>query len=925
MPAARLFVGRQHELHQLAAALHAAQAGTPGVVLIEGEAGIGKTTLIFEFLSGQRAVPVIAASGDEGEALLAYGLVQQLVAGAAALSARALADLKLLLDGPPADANPLTVGVELLALISALQDRKAAAVLVVEDLQWADLQSARALLFAFRRLAADRVLAILTSRPGGTSPLGEGWYRFISSDRRVTRLPLGGLGRDELGLLGQALGHAAFSARALRRLADDTRGNPLLARALLSELTDEELDATEGLLGGPKSLAGLVRPRLAALSAQARDLVVAASVLGSSCTLADAARLAGTADPAAALSEAEQAGLLQERSMPSGWTVSFTHLLVRQAVYGDIWAGQRRELHLRAAAITTGRDALAHRAAAAVGPDPELAADLDAAAGAAVVAGKLRLAAGYFRQAAAATSHGPERDDRKLSAFELLLRAADVAGAEAARPMIEQLPASARRDAALGQLALLAARPLEAQTRLRAAWDAPDRATEPAAGGEAALGLGMLLGLSGSLTEADVWLDRALSNAAGSEQWYDAARSMRAMSYTLGGQAGQAFDLFADLPERAAMAPVVRTDSLTYRGLVKLWTGDLRGATEDLTQVVSRIRAGVQVRFPGQPLAFLAEAEFRRGHWDDCLDHADLAVSLAHDADRDYDLTFVHSMAARVPACRGEWAAAAGHVDAAEAAARTFGGMAAIFAASARGILGFARNDPAEVLHGTAVALAVPEIDHYDDPAAFWWRPTQIWALVCTGRLGEAGAVLSAFETRAADRGEQLALINAAWLRGSLAMAHGDLDRAHQLFRDAVQGAARLPFPFHRGLLDLEHGRCLSRMSRRRAAIASLRAANSTFTALMAHPFQQASEAELTALGVRPRQDGDPALPGLTPQELRVARLVASGLSNRAAAAQLYLSPKTVEYHLASVFTKMGVRTRHELAAHMSAATQEPG
>jgi len=922
---AGVFVGRQPELGVLAAALAAARLGEPGVVLVEGESGIGKSALISGFLGGQEAVPVIAASGDEAEAVLPYGLVQQLAAKAAALSPHALAGLELLCHGPRANANPLAVGVEVLALISSLQGRQAAAVVVIEDLQWADLQSARALLFAFRRLAADHVLVILSCRPGEMSPLGEGWDRFISGDRRATRLQLGGMTIDELGVLCQELGRAGLSSRALRRLADHTGGNPLLARALLTELTGKELEATEGPFRAPRSLAGLIGPRLAALSPQARDLVVAAAVLGDHCTLPDAACLAGAAEPATALGEAEQAGLLREQNTPSGWAVSFPHLLVRQAVYGELGAEQRRTLHLRAAAVTRGREALAHRVAAAAGPDPELAADLDAAADAAADAGQLRLAARYFRQSAALTGHGPERDERTLSAFELLVRAADVAGAEAARPVVEQLAPAARRDAALGQLALLAARPLDAQTLLRAAWEAHNPVTEAAAGAEAALGLGMLLGISGSFTESAMWLDRALSNADGTEPWYDAARSVRAMSYTLAGESGKALSLFCDLPKRAAMVPAAKTDSLTYRGLVRLWTGDLPGAAEDLTLAVHRITAGLQVRFPGQPLAYLAEAEFRYGHWDDCQGHADLAVSLAHDADRDYDLTFVHSAAARVPACRGDWAVAAAHVGAAEEAACTFGGMAAIFAGSARGILGLARDDPFEALHGAAIALAVPEIDCYDDPAAFWWRPTQIWALIRTGRLGQAEEVLTAFESRAASRGEHLAIINAAWLGGSLARANGDLKRADRLLRDGCQAAAGMPFPFHRGLLNLEHGRCLSQLSRRKAAIAAIRAAHSVFTALAAHPFTRATEAELTALGVHPRHGGDPGLPGLTPQELRVARLVASGLSNREAAAQLYLSPKTVEYHLASVFTKLGVRTRHELAAHMSAAVTNPG
>jgi predicted ATPase len=320
----------------------------------------------------------------------------------------------------------------------------------------------------------------------------------VSGDRRATRLTLDGLDVDELGMLARVLGRTGLSGRTFRRLRQYTDGNPLLAGALLAELTDEALNATHGSLRAPRSLAEVIQSRLAALPQAARDFIAAASVLGDHSTLVDVAALAGTAAPAAVLGEAERAGILLEQETPSGWRVSFAHLLIRQAVYGDLGAERRRALHLRAAAIVGGEESLAHRTAAAVGADPELASDLDQAAGQAAADGKLRLAARYRQQAAAVTGPGPGRDERTLSSFELLVRAADVAQAEAARSAVEQLPVSARRDAALGQLALLAARPLDARTLLRAAWDAHDRVTDAAGGAEAALGLGMLFGISGS-------------------------------------------------------------------------------------------------------------------------------------------------------------------------------------------------------------------------------------------------------------------------------------------------------------------------------------------------------------------------------------------------------------------------------------------
>jgi len=911
----RVFVGRVPELGALAAALAAARAGEPQVVMVQGEAGIGKSSLILKFLGGQSGLPAITASGETAEAVLPYGLVQQLADAAAAVSPGALTGLELLSQGPGPGADPLAVGVELRALISSLQGKQAATV-VVEDLQWADLPSARALLFACRRLGADRVLVVLTCRLEATSQLGEGWARFVSGDRRASVLTLRGLSAGELGQLCRRLGRAELSERTVGRLADHTGGNPLLARALFDELTDDELRATGGNFRAPRSLAGLILPRLAALSRSARDLVVAASVLGEHATLADAATLAGTAEPAAALDKAERAGLLFEQDTPSGRKVSFPHLLIRQAVYHDLGPGRRRRLHLRAAAIVGGQEALAHRVAAAVGPDPELAANLCAAAAAAADAGKLLLAARYLQQAAAVTGRGPDRDERALSAFELLVRTADVAAADTARPVIEQLPASARRDTVLGQLALLAGRPGEAEALLRAAWDAHDPVRQPSAGGETALGLGMLLKVSGADAEAAVWLDRALDSGTGREPWYDAARCIRSFAFVLSGDTGRALGLFGDLPTRPAMVPAARTDALAFRGVARLWAGDLQAAAADLTVTVSRISAGVQVRFPGRALAFLAGTEFRLGRWDDARGHAELAVALACEADCGYDLALVHSAAVPVAACRGDWEAADGHARAAEQAARTFGGFDAILAASARGILGLARDDPEEALYGAALALAVPQVDHYD-PAAFWWRPAQVWALMRTGHLGQAEVILAAIEARAARRGESAALTQTAWLRGSLAMARGDLDHADEVMRTARHAPRDQSLPFYRGLLDLQHGRCLSRLHRHAAAVDAVRAAHDVFGVLGARPFLRASEAELTAEGLRSRPGGGPGLPGLTAQELRVARLVASGLSNREAAAELYLSPKTVEYHLAHAFTKLGVRSRHQLTSRI--------
>jgi DNA-binding CsgD family transcriptional regulator len=917
----RAFVGRQHQLDLLAEALESARAGAPRVALVQGEAGIGKSSLIFEFLGSQHELRYIAASGEVAEAVLPYGIVQQLASSAVAALPGVLAGLSLLERGPSAEADPLAVGVELLALFSSLQ-QGAAVVVVVEDVQWADLLSAKALLFACRRLAADRVLVVLSCRPERTWQLGEGWGRFVSGDLRASEMTLTGLSLDELGALCRALGRTALTERAVRSLADYTGGNPLYVRAMLAGLSDDALQQVGRSLPAPLLLAGLVLPRVAALSRPARDLVVAAAVLGDGCSLADAAGVAGVEDATLALDLAQRAGLLTEGSRPSGRTVSFAHLLIRDAVYYEIDAQRRRDLHVRAASIMGGAEALAHRVAAAVGPDPELAADLRAAADTAITAGKVPLGAQYLGQAAAATEPGPERGHLALSAFELLVRSGDVAAAELARPAIERLPAGARRDTALGQLALLAARPWDADVLLRAAWASEQ---DGASSGEAALCLGQLLGISGSFAEGCAWLERALSSGTRADEWYDAARCIRSFAFSLAGDTGQALRLLDDLPAQAAAVPVRRTDALTYRGIARLCAGDVGAATEDLALAVHRIRGGLKVRFPGPPLAFLVEAEFRCGQWDDAQTHAEVGVTLARDADRDLDLAFVHGVAVPVAACRGDWDKAAAHVESAERSARLFGGLASTFAASARAILGFARDEPEEALRGAALALAVPEIEMYDCPAALWWRPAQIWGLIRIGEIDEAEAVLEVFAAKTTMRGDQGSALMASWLRGTLAMSRGDLEQADETFQIGRRMARGVMLPFHRAIIDLQHGRCLARLHRRASAVEAVRAAHDAFAGLRAVPFAQAADSELVSLGLRPRHGDDPGLPGLTSQELRVARLAARGMSNREIAAELYLSPKTVEYHLANAFAKLGVRSRHRLAAMLRSEASPRG
>ncbi len=498
-----VFVGRAGELAVLAVAAAAARSGEPRVVLVEGEAGVGKSTLLARFASGVAGATVLRASGDEADLLLPYGVVGQLVAsargagGPAGLLAAELSDR----------VDPLAVGAD---LVGWLGQFPAMVLTVIDDLQWADGPSARALLFTVRRLQADQVLVVVSARAGELSRLGEGWQRFLAGDHRASRVRLGGLGPEEVGTLGRALGAGELPRRAVGRLLEETGGNPLYCRAVLEEAGAGGLDRPGGALRVTRSLAGVVLLRVGALSPAARELVAAAAVLGHHCELAAAAALADLDDPLPALGDAVTAGILVEE--PAG--IGFGHLLVQRAVYGDLSPARRRRLHQRAAGLAGRHRALGHRVAAAVGPDAGLAGELEAAGREARGLGRMAQAAAWLAQAAAASSDPEVADRRRLDGLEILVSYGEVAEAEIVAAGMAAAGPGARRSWLLGALDFLAGRAVAAEGRLLEAWQTHDPAREASVGAAAAFQLALLCLMSGRIPEAIEWGERAAAAGA---------------------------------------------------------------------------------------------------------------------------------------------------------------------------------------------------------------------------------------------------------------------------------------------------------------------------------------------------------------------------------------------------------------------------
>ncbi len=893
--------------------MRAVRDSRPRVVLVEGEAGIGKSSLLSRFISGHRNVRLLRAGGDETEMLLPWGVIDQLLAGAGPAAGHGSGA------GQWKGTDPLAVGAHLVAVLGDLQAGDKVVVVVVDDLHWSDRPSAQALLFALRRMQADRVLGLISARPAELGRLGEAWSRFAGGDDRATRLRLDGLAAADLVALAADLGVGELSGAAVAQLLDHTGGNALHCRALLEELGPGGLALAGGELPAPRALAAVVLARMDALPGPARALVLAAAVLGRRCPLAAAAALAGLADPVTALDELAGAGLVAEAQAVSGPDIIFAHPLVYAAVRDSLGPAQRHRLHAAAATLVPGPAALGHRVAAAVGPDDGLAGDLEAAAREAAAEGMTAQAAAWLVQASAASTARTDQERLVLDAVAELVDSADAAGALALWPAVARFGPSARRSALLGHLDLLFGRGPVVEAHLLEAWQAHNPDTEPLVGAAAAASLAHYLCTLQRLEEAVTWAERALAASAGDPAVSLQAQTVVALSLTAAGRGREGLARLAHLPAMAARVPPELTDGLIMRGICRLLTDDATGTVADLSEGLTRLRAGVRVRFPGYCMAFLAEAEYRLGAWDDALLHAELAVSVARDTDRAWALAFAHAYAAVIPAARGDWQLAGAQVEASRAAAA--GAGSAIRAAAWAGAdLATARGDLAAVLSATSAVRALGRQEAFGVPGLADWRSLEVDALIGLRRLDEAAAALAELDAAVPAPGRGSAGMTAARLAGNLAVGRGDLAAAAGAFAAAWQLAQGLSLPFRLALLERDDGRRLRLAGDRPGAVARLRQARDRLIALGAQPYVAACERELQDWGAEIEPGPGPLRWNLTAAEMAVARLVSTGRSNREVAAELFVSVKAVEFHLGHVFDKLGIRSRRALPGLLTAA-----
>ena len=813
------FVGRLPELALLEEALIRARGGSPQIVAIEGIAGIGKTTLVRHFIAQTDPSRIFWSSGDQDEADLPWGLLGQL---ADAARVRGVDNVRDLVDGLDPETDPFLVGANLLRLVGEHE----LAVVVIDDAHWADTQSLKAARFAFRRLPPGQILVLMTYRPEEAGRMGSGWRRLLVE--KGLRARLGGLAIPELVRLSETITGLPLSRRAATRLFEQTSGHPLYARSLLEQLPPGTFERSDGPLPAPAELAGTVLARLSSLSAPARGVVRLASVLGTSCRVVDLRALDEPEDFADALGEAIEAGLLQEVPGAAGMEVCFPHLLERSAVYQDMPPRQRRRLHAIAALALVGRPALQHRAAAFVGPDSELADEAEQFAREDIAAGRFQRGAIELRMALGLTPPGPARRSRLLAAAEALLASGDVPAASALAEDLAALPDEPWSDYVEGYLAFLSARVGEAEALLTRA---SETLRQKGAGDGAPPDLGVRIASLRTILAvlrldypAMLRFGQEAVDGSSSDDWVAAfAWLSRLLGLALAGRAVDA-QRFLDQFDKAGGS--LSLDGLVARGIIRLWTDDLAGARADLSWAIEREQFGEPLRL-SQAVGFLGEAAFRMGFLNEAVEHAELAVSLATEAERAWELPMLHGLAAFPRAARGEFAEAEDHAALATQWASVMSTpSSSAYASAARAFIALAREDT-EALHQAAADFTSVYDSH--EPGSHALGPVLAEALVGLGRFDEAAAALDEFEAMVRATGRRSGQGSTARVRGQLAAVRGEWETAAALFAEAVATAEELAMPLASGLAHLAWGGAAVWAGKRKVAARELQTSARVF------------------------------------------------------------------------------------------------
>jgi len=904
-------LGRQREREVLDRLLEGAQAGHGGVLVVHGEPGVGKTALLEYAIEAARGFVVARALGVEVEMELPFGALSQLCSPALDVTERlpgpqraALAVAFGLNEGQPPD--PLLVGLAILGMLSEAGEERPL-LCVVDDAQWLDRASGRALSFVARRLLAERIALVFATRD------------VVDNLARLPELHLGPLGhRDSRALLESVL-PGPIDERVLDRIVVETGGNPLALLELPRELTPAQLAGGFGLPAAlPLSdrIEESFSRRLARIPPDARRLllVAAADPTGDLALVWRAAQHLGISESAARTAESE--GLVTLRS-----GVVFRHPLVRSALYRASSAEERSEVH-RALAHSTDPEIdpdrrAWHLANAATMPDEDVAADLERSAARAQARGGLAAAAAFLERASVLTPDPARRATRELAAAQAKHQAGALDEALALVASADTGPLSELQRA---QVDVLRARISFATSR----------------GSEAPL---LLLSAARRLEQLDVPLAR--------ETYLDALNAAL-FAGRLGGACGA-----REVAEAASAAPPAppppRGADLLLDGFALLVTEGPSIATSAIREALRAfhrddVRTEEALRWAwlaGRAAGYTWDYE----GWDSLTMRQVRAAreigALAH-------LPFALSTRVGVLLFAGETRAAAVLVEESDALGEATDGRivpayGALALAAFRGhedeVTRLVKNATQDfVARGEGMGVTVSHwvtavlfngLARYDDafaaaaqgaadPHELWFSNFALVELIeAASRSGRSDRAEKALEVLS----ESTRAGSTPWALGVEARSRALLkqgDAAEAQYREAIRCLEPTRLRLDLARAHLLYGEWLRRERRRLDARKELRVAHDLFSDFGMEAFAERARVELQATGERARKRTVDTLDQLTPQEVQVSRLAARGHTNREIAAKLFISPSTVEYHLRKAFRKLDVKSRTQLAHRVS-------
>jgi DNA-binding CsgD family transcriptional regulator len=813
-----------------------------------------------------------------------------------------------LLAGGMVRASPFAVGAQLLALVGDQQGTGPVA-LVIDDVQWADRQSVQALSFTFRRLSVDAVAAILIVR-GDRGQLDADTRRLLLSVAQQRRIFLSGLSVDDVSPLAAALGAGPLGSDAVRSVHDRTGGHTLYLRMVLSDTEGLERLARDAA-AVPASLAAAVGDQLAALPAATRSLLEMLAVVNQQVPLALLGAASGVAEPSAAIQSAARAGLVDLPPGEPTRPVVIRHGLQRDAIYAGLTAVRRRELHARAVALVDEASAWAHRVACLDRPDEGLASQLERLADGEAAGGRLALAATHLQWASGISPDRAGRERRLLTAALHLMLAEEARGL-ALRPAVEAAGPSPLRGCVLGTMAFSAGQLGEAEGRfseaLAQARIDPHHRPLAATIANRLAGTYTLLGDGEKVMTLGRWAlgTGCLDSAAASQ-----TRTLVAVGACQVAGPRAALAELGHLDADPARVGPVDVDGLSFRGVFRLLAGDLDQAVTDMAASLRLARGGATLTLGLRAYFYLALAQYLAGAWDDVLLTAEQGFSAAAIHARRYELPLLHLAAGCVPAGRGQVGEAERHARLAEEAAAGLDyGQERVYAAMARALVCQASGDYPGMADALGPWRDEAVLDGRSQMYAVLWRPLLVEGLAGSGQTEQAAAALGQLR---ADSGQVSYLAPVlAWLDGWLSEQRGAPDQAREIYQSG-EDTASTQSPVYTARLLLAHGQLLRRTGQRRLAVERLRRAEDLYRALHAAPFIARTQEELTACGLRRERAERRSVLEMTDRETEVAHLIEQGMTNAEIAAELFITPKAVEYHLGNIYAKFGLKGRRQL------------